>query len=359
MHSLSALGNARLGPCIISSERTRPSFKTCAKPQRMSSPRLPQTPARPQTMVTPETSTQAVLWGLFGGDDGGIGKPLPADYDTHFSKKSTNRRAGVLVHPTSLPGYYGIGELGWASRDFVDWMFDAGMQVWQLLPLVPPDPMYYSPYSGTDGNCGNPLLISIDALIDEGLLDTSDAPPKVPVGPADFATVDAVKTPIIKKAVQRLMSDPKFAGLKAEVAAFRAENAWVEESAVFDACRQQPELSVLCWWEWPEGLRLRQEDVLSEFKITHKALIDEFITTQYLFEMQWKTLRAYAKSKGISIIGDMPIYVGGHSADVWANQKLFELDNKGVPTLVSGVPPDAFTAVLTEMICFNSISHGL
>jgi hypothetical protein len=81
------------------------------------------------------------------------------------------------------------------------------------------------------------------------------------------------------------------AGLQAEVAAFRAENAWVEESAVFDACRQQPELSVLCWWEWPEGLRLRQEDVLSEFKITHKALIDEFITTQYLFEMQWKTLR--------------------------------------------------------------------
>lgn len=271
------------------------------------------------------------------------GDDLPADYDTHFPDNNKNRRAGVILHPTSLPSPYGIGDLGKEAFEFIDWLASAGMQAWQVLPLVPPDPEYYSPYSGLDTNCGNPLLISIDTLIQDGLLDASDAPAKVPVADVDFIAVAAVKFPLLKKAAQRLLHDGRFVEFQEGMAAYRKQNLWVEESALFDNIRQQTELTGLTWWDWPEDLRLRKPEALAAARKQHAEAIEEFVAIQYLFDRQWLAAKKYANSKGVLLIGDMPIYVGGHSADVWANQHLFELMEDGKPEQVSGVPPDAFS----------------
>eukprot|EP00195_Chlamydomonas_chlamydogama_P015568 CAMPEP_0202902880 /NCGR_PEP_ID=MMETSP1392-20130828/18588_1 /ASSEMBLY_ACC=CAM_ASM_000868 /TAXON_ID=225041 /ORGANISM="Chlamydomonas chlamydogama, Strain SAG 11-48b" /LENGTH=555 /DNA_ID=CAMNT_0049589739 /DNA_START=130 /DNA_END=1794 /DNA_ORIENTATION=- len=279
-----------------------------------------------------------------GFDKIAAGQDMPKEYSSYMPDWDKKRRAGVILHPTSLPGPYGIGELGQEAKNFVDWLDSAGMQCWQMLPLVPPDPMFYSPYSGTDANSGNPLIISIDELIKDGLLDFSDAPKKVPVGNVDFPAVAASKTPVLSKAAQNLLKVDRFSKLREEMQAFRKANKWVEESAVFDVARNLPDLADKAWWDWPEPLRFRKSDALKKFKEEHKSAIEEYIALQFLFDRQWKAVRAYANSKGIKIIGDMPIYVGGHSADVWSNQKLFELGPTGAPANVSGVPPDAFSA---------------
>ncbi|PNH04623.1 4-alpha-glucanotransferase DPE1, chloroplastic/amyloplastic [Tetrabaena socialis] len=278
----------------------------------------------------------------------GIGGPTPGDvlgkdYDKKTPSYDKGRRAGILLHPTSLPGAYGIGELGDEARRFVDWLGEAGMTVWQLLPLVPPDPMFYSPYSGTDANGGNPLVVSIAELVKDGLLTWAEAPATVPVANVDYPAVAAAKQPLLQIAARRLLHDAPFLPLKEEYLKYRKEHPWVEDSALFDVARNLPELSQLAWWEWPEPLRLRQPAALKEFREVHKEAIDEYIVIQYFFEKQWLAIRAYANSRGIKIIGDMPIYVGGHSADVWANRHLFELNDAGLPEQVSGVPPDAFS----------------
>ncbi|GLC51147.1 4-alpha-glucanotransferase dpe1, chloroplastic/amyloplastic [Pleodorina starrii] len=278
------------------------------------------------------------------GGGPGPGDKLGPDYDKQLPSYDKGRRAGILLHPTSLPGPYGIGELGDEARRFVDWLADAGMTCWQLLPLVPPDPMYYSPYAGTDAACGNPLVISIQELIKDGLLEPSETPPRVPVGDVDFPAVAAAKTPLLQTAARRLLRDDRFARLRDEYLAFRSAHPWIEDSAAFDVARNLPELCMLAWWEWPEPLRLRQPAALQEFREQNKDAIDEFVAIQYFFEKQWKAVRSYANSRGIKIIGDMPIYVGGHSADVWSNRHLFELNEAGLPAEVSGVPPDAFSA---------------
>jgi 4-alpha-glucanotransferase len=186
-----------------------------------------------------------------------VGQRLGAAYSEEGNMPDWHkgRRAGVLLHPTSLPGPNGIGELGKEAFKFVDWLRSAGMQCWQVLPLVPPDPKYYSPYSGLDTNCGNPLVIDLEALITEGLLDAADRPAAVPEGDVQFEKVAAVKQPLLSKAVQTLMSGAKFAGLRQSLAEFRAVHPRLEDSALFDVLRQQPDLADLYWWEWPEPLR--------------------------------------------------------------------------------------------------------
>lgn len=255
------------------------------------------------------------------------------------------RRAGVILHPTSLPGPYGIGELGQEAFRFIDWLQDAGMQCWQVLPLVPPDPEYYSPYSGLDTNCGNPLLIDLEALITEGLLQEADRPPLMPDGDVQFAAVAAAKQPLLQKAARTLLTSPKFAALRQLMAQFRAANSWIEDSALFDALRQTDDLAGKDWWEWPDPLRFRKASALKEAHKQYQQQVDEFVAVQFLFDRQWRAVKVYANAKGIKIIGDMPIYVGGQSADVWANRHLFELNEEScAPDNVSGVPPDAFSA---------------
>lgn len=273
------------------------------------------------------------------------GQDLPPDYDHIGPSPPKHRRAGIVLHPTSLPGPYGCGEIGTEALRFVDWMVDAGLQVWQMLPLVPPETTYWSPYSGLDALCGNTLLIPLDGLVHMGLLDTASLPPRQPSAPnADFTAVHDFKVPLLDEAAHRLLDAPEFEALRADMASFRAANPWLEESALFFVLTQQPELEGLAWWDWPEDLRDRDPATLKALRVQHARPIDTFVALQFLFDRFWSAVRSYANQRGVKLIGDMPIYVGGQSADVWANRKLFELTETGAPAYVSGVPPDAFSS---------------
>jgi 4-alpha-glucanotransferase len=161
----------------------------------------------------------------------------------------------------------------------------------------------------------------------------------------DFAAVAAAKGPLLAKAARALLSGPRFQALRdLGFRRWRKANPWVEDSALFDCLRRTPELLGKAWWEWPEDLRFRREGALAEARLRHRREMDEFVAVQFFFDRQWAALKAYANSRGVGIVGDMPIYVGGMSADVWANPSLFELDRKTLaPAAVSGVPPDAFS----------------
>lgn len=220
-----------------------------------------------------------------------LGDTLGSGYELNMPNWNKGRRAGIILHPTSLPGPYGIGELGSEALAFIDWLHTAGMQMWQVLPLVPPDPEYFSPYSGLDANCGNPLLISIDALISEGLLDPEDAPAPVAPGPVDYPAVAAVKNTLLTKAAHRLLTAPEFAGLRELLQHWQQQNPWIEDSAVFDTLRQQSELQPLPWWQWPEDLRFRKPKALQEVNNKFQQQISEFKAIQFLFDRQWKAVK--------------------------------------------------------------------
>lgn len=272
------------------------------------------------------------------------GDSLDSNYSNDTAASPKNRRAGVILHPTSLPGPYGIGEIGKEAFKFVDWVASTGMQMWQVLPLVPPETQFWSPYAGVDALCGSTLLIGIDELIEEGLLPRSSKPKKVPVGTVDYKQVQATKDPLLKKAADNLLNGSKFSSLRKEMDAFRSENPWVEDSALFYCLITFPaDTRNQGWWFWPEPIRKREPAALAAATQLHKDDIERFIALQFLFDRQWKAVKAYADSKSVKVVGDMPIYVGGQSADVWAHQELFELTPSGAPANVSGVPPDAFS----------------
>ncbi|KAG0623586.1 hypothetical protein M758_3G185500 [Ceratodon purpureus] len=276
-----------------------------------------------------------------------LGDSLPEDYaddDPVFTK--TERRCGILFHPSSLPGPNGIGELGEEAFKFLDWLQSTGCTVWQVLPLVPPGRRSGedgSPYAGADANCGNTLLISLQELVKDGLLRESDLPAPSSVGRVDFDAVATVKDPLIAKAAENLVRST--GELRAELDKFREDpriSSWLEEAALFAAIDNA--IGVQAWWEWPEELRDRHAGALEAARKEHESFITEFIAEQFLFQRQWQAVHKHANSHGIRIVGDMPIYVGGHSGDVWANRRLFELDPKtGAPAMVSGVPPDLFS----------------
>eukprot|EP01018_Ginkgo_biloba_P037682 Gb_33760 [translate_table: standard] len=277
-----------------------------------------------------------------------IGEDLPEDYaDWHPRKDpSERRRAGILLHPTSLPGPNGIGELGQEVFRFLDWLETTGCSVWQVLPLVPPGRKSGedgSPYAGQDANCGNTLLISLEELVKDGLLSKEELPKPVPIGRINFTSVAEVKEPLIAKAAKRLVNSK--GELKKELEGFqRAPEilGWLEDAALFAAIDNT--LNAYSWSDWPEPLRDRHLAALEVIYQNQKEYIDIFVAQQFLFQRQWQAVHKYAQKKGIRIMGDMPIYVGGHSADVWANRSQFQLNRRtGFNTFVGGVPPDAFS----------------
>ncbi|KAF6149313.1 hypothetical protein GIB67_026169 [Kingdonia uniflora] len=276
----------------------------------------------------------------------GVGEDLPADYgDWVMESGDKGRRCGVLLHPTSLRGKYGIGDLGEEAFRFLDWLHDAGCSVWQVLPLVPPGRKGNEegcPYSGQDANSGNTLLISLEELVKDGLLTIDELPKPMNVECVGFSAVADIKDPLIAKAAERLILSG--GGLKKQLEDFRKDpemSGWLEDAAYFAAIDNT--INTFSWMEWPEPLKNRHLAALEKIYHTQKDFINIFVAQQFLFQRQWKKVRNYAHMKGIKIMGDMPIYVGYHSADVWANKKLFLLNKSGFPTLVSGVPPDAFS----------------
>jgi 4-alpha-glucanotransferase len=252
------------------------------------------------------------------------------------------RLAGVLLHPTSLPGPYGIGDLGRTARDFVDWLAAAGMSVWQILPLVPTGGNG-SPYSSWSAFAGNPDLIDVEGLVALGLLAPADTgyPTDVP-SEVDFDAVRRARRPALDRAVATLLHSPTAAELRRELAAFRAAESWVEDTALFAAIKAHH--GGKPWWEWPRPLGDREPAALEAARREHAAAVDREVALQFLFARQWRELRAYAAARGVRFLGDMPIYVDGDSVDVWAHRANFELDARGRPTRVAGVPPDAFSA---------------
>lgn len=285
--------------------------------------------------------------GTAGSRTGGAkpGDELSPAYGDVGAGKSKGRRAGIVLHPTSLPSAYGAGDLGPSAFAFVDWLHKAGMRAWQVLPLVPPERMFWSPYAGQNANTGNVLLISLEILERDGLLQASELPLPVPSSnQADFEAVAASKEPLLSKAAARLTALDPSSEIRREFDDFCLANAdWLDSAALFHCLSSSSGLQGLSWWEWPEEVRDRHPSAMRQAERDHESSVLEFKALQFLFNRQWLCLREYANQRGVSIIGDMPIYVGGHSADVWANRELFDLSGEGRSLSVSGVPPDAFS----------------
>jgi 4-alpha-glucanotransferase len=232
-----------------------------------------------------------------------------------------------------------MGDLGRAARRFVDWLAASGLTLWQVLPLNPTS--NNSPYMCWSAFAGNPLLLDLAGLAEIGLLDASDLEHAPPAGTlVDFDAVHAFKTPRIERAAQRLVAD-RHHPLHAAFARFRESEAWARDAAVFwtlkQAHRGKP------FWEWSVALRDREPAALAEAERAHADAIARTLASLFLFEHQWGELHAYAKARGVQLMGDLPIYVDRDSADVWSNQKLFDLGEGAVPSEVSGVPPDYYS----------------
>lgn len=249
------------------------------------------------------------------------------------------RHAGILLHPTSLPGPGGVGDLGDAAESFVDWLAAAGQTRWQILPLGPTG-MGNSPYSAFSAFAGNPDLVSLDRLVSDGLLSPGDLR-------AAAESRDADATRKLRDSALRLAAERFFAGqgqqLRPTFDAFRREQAgWLDDFCLFMAIRV--EQGQTGWIDWPAPLRLREPAALAAARERLAAEIDAVAFAQFAFDRQWAALRRYANQRGVLIFGDIPIFVAYDSADVWANRAQFQLDSGGRRTQVAGVPPDYFSA---------------
>ncbi|HVN23432.1 MAG TPA: 4-alpha-glucanotransferase [Syntrophorhabdales bacterium] len=251
------------------------------------------------------------------------------------------RGSGILLHITSLPSPLGVGDLGPSAYRFVDFLVESGQSYWQVLPLVPTMPVHLnSPYAGTSAFAGNTLLISPELLVHEGLLEAADlqSAPHFPEDRVDYAAVHDYKGSLWQRAYERF----KTATPDAAWTRFCTEEAWwLEGFALFTAIRNH--FTGRAWSHWPEGLRDRQHDALRDIQHTLSGQIEMEKFLQYLFFKQWLELKKYCNEKGVQIIGDIPIYVNGDSADVWVYPHLFKLDEKKEPWVVAGVPPDYFS----------------
>lgn len=241
------------------------------------------------------------------------------------------RSSGILLHPTSLPSRFGIGDLGPEAYKFVDFLVEAGQSLWQVLPLGPTG-YGDSPYASYSAFAGNTLLISPERLVEDGLLDHADLE-ETPVGPIDFGYAHELKARLLSQVYERFVNtDPTH--LRSEFDAFRQQQShWLADYALFRALKDEHEAAA--WTEWGAVGDARQR---------LKSQIEAHEFYQFLFFRQWNALRRYCHDRGIKIIGDFPIYVAHDSADVWLNPEQFKLDAKGKPLVVAGVPPDYFSS---------------
>ena len=239
------------------------------------------------------------------------------------------RRAGVLLHITSLPGPGPCGSLGAQARAFIDWLAACGMSVWQMLP-VGPTLGDRSPYQNSSTHAGDPLLIDLEPLVAAGWL------PELP----DDDSI-AAKTTALAQAWRGFQARATDAERLALVAFARENGYWLPDYALFRALGEERQAG---WWQWPVTLRDRKPQALNRAHTRLAPQIQVIIFEQFLFFTQWQGLRAYAASRGIKLFGDMPIFVAQDSAEVWAHPQDFDLNPDGSPRVVAGVPPDYFSA---------------
>ena len=252
------------------------------------------------------------------------------------------RRSGILLHPTSLPGAYGIGEIGPHARVFADTLVKMGVGLWQILPLGPTS-FGDSPYQALSTFAGNTLMISFDQLREDGLLDDKHLAgfPEFDPRCIDFGDVIIARKKVLK-AVCKSFARRATPEMKARFAAFCEHHAyWLEDYALYTAIKADQ--GGRPWTEWVPELRQRDAEALASATKKFKTAIQHECICQFLFHDQWKALRRYCHDRGLELVGDIPIFVAHDSADVWARPDLFLLEEDGTPKVVAGVPPDYFS----------------
>ena len=248
----------------------------------------------------------------------------------------------MLLHPTSLPGRYGIGDLGTEAYRFAHFLAESGVRLWQVLPLGPTG-YGDSPYQSFSAFAGNPLLISPEMLVEEGLLSQSDLdPPPFPESTTDYARVLAFKLPLLKTAFRSFQTAAGTSGWREFQDFCQSQQWWLEDYALFRAVKEQFEEQ--SWTTWDDALVHRDPATLEQCRQRLSEQIEFHRFQQFEFFKQWRLLKRYCKDLGLLIMGDMPLFVAHDSADVWANQDLFHLDSACNPSYVAGVPPDYFSA---------------
>ncbi len=258
---------------------------------------------------------------------------------------NNERLSGILLHPTSLPSPYGIGDLGKTAYEFVDFLEKAGQHLWQILPLTHTG-YGDSPYQSFSAYAGQPLLISPDHLMELGLITSDDLTgvPEHDPEHIDYGSIIPWKQSVYEKAYLRFSAKEyhETETYQAFLKFIQEESLWLDDYALFMACKAEND--GVSWLEWEDEYRIPSETFKETLRETLKEQIGFYQFLQFIFYKEWMALKNYANQHGIQIIGDIPIFVSMDSADVWANQKLFQLDSKGYPLNVAGVPPDYFSA---------------
>lgn len=253
-----------------------------------------------------------------------------------------DRRSGILLHPTSLPGNYGIGTLGQETLNWIDFLESAGQRLWQVMPLGPTG-YGDSPYQCFSAFAGNPYLINLEQLVSEGLLseaDLADAP-EFPDGAVDYGPVISFKLDMLNRAFEHFTNSATTEQRDRFNVFTQSKTSWLEDYALFMACKEAH--GGKSWNHWDKGVRSRNPEALSEWRSKLVNEISKQKFWQWLFFEQWTRVKTYANSKDIKIIGDIPIFIAYDSADAWSNPDLFFFDETGNPTVIAGVPPDYFS----------------
>ena len=261
----------------------------------------------------------------------------------HVNNEKLRRRAGILLHITSLPSRFGIGDLGPEAKKFVDFLKRSKQYYWQLLPLNPiGQDQGYSPYSSISSLAGNTLLISPEQLVTDGLLNKKDIES---LTIENRVRVDWRKAHDCRKKILPLAYQ-NFQGSKKDVASFNAfcskESYWLDDFALFVVIKQT--MHSKPWYQWPASLKNRERRALTQFKLRNEEAIQYAKWQQFIFFKQWKSLKAYANNADIHMFGDLPFYVSYDSADVWSHAEFFNISKSGKMTGVAGVPPDYFNS---------------
>ena len=250
------------------------------------------------------------------------------------------RKCGVLMPISSLPSRFGIGGFSKEAYDFVDFLAAGGQSLWQILPLGPTG-YGDSPYQSFSTFAGNPYYISLDKLIEEGLLTEQECEDCDYGDDPEYVNYEKIYNTRFK--LLRMAFDRADIVNKEEYQSFVEENKeWLKDYAMYMAIKDSKE--GIAWIEWDEDIRLRKPEAMARYEKELEDDINFYSYQQYLFATQWAELKAYANKKGVEIVGDIPIYVAFDSSDTWANPELFQLDEENIPTAVAGCPPDAFSA---------------
>ncbi len=266
-----------------------------------------------------------------------------ASGDTHSaSGRAFPRESGILLHPTSLPGRFGIGDLGDEAYHFVDYLAAAGQHLWQLLPL---GPVGYrsSPYQCLSAFAGNPLLIAPARLVDQGLLDRSDleAVPDFPEDHVDFVTVEAFKRKLLKRSFEAF-DGVRGLRLRQPFEAFCTEHSgWLDDFSLFMAIKEAHGFTA--WNTWEDDVRKRRPQAMERSSRVLERDIRRYKYEQFVFFEQWSELKRRCAAKNVRLVGDIPIFVALDSDSVWEHPEMFWLDLSGRPVVVAGVPPDYFS----------------